>query len=262
MRQKALLLLPALLWAQTMRAETGQMYVSASYGRAQSRSGNAVRDLDKGQNDAFTGGRFGYTTFLRGSSDQIQWNALANAAAPDLKMSGSQARFAFEYALNSFAGFGFTIADQRWNVRGIRSNISSDPSVLLLLSSVFQSSSSQAYNQALIGLELLDPLVTSNALPYWHATSINALGRLHPLEGMFDPYAGLSIGLAREWISPSYAWRVEPALGVRIHTGRFFAEVEASYSMLFAGRKGSIPLPPRRRLNEFFLQAGAGVRVD
>lgn len=242
---------------------SGQLSISLSQGRGLGPSGSIVRDLERGQNDGFTGGRYGYTTFLRGNSDQLLRNGLANAAAPDLSFQSSQTRFLFEYGFSSLIGLGFSIADQRLNVRNIRSNLSSDPAVLLLLSSLYPATAaSAAYNQALIDLELADPLVHTNALPYVHATSINAVARLHPLSGTFDPYAGVSLGLAREWQSPTYAWRVEPAMGVRINMGQFFAEAELTFTMLLPGRKGSVPLPPKKKWNESFLQLGAGARID
>lgn len=241
---------------------TGQLSISLSRGEGLGPSGSIIRDLEKRQNDAFTGGKYGYTTFLRGNSEELLRNAAANAAAPDLTWQSSQIRFAFEYGLSDLVGIGFGIADQRLNVRNIRSNISSEPATLLLLSTLYPSSSSAAYNQALIDIELLDPLIHTNALPYAHATSLNAMARLHPLSGAFDPYAGLSFGLAREWQSPAYAWRIEPALGLRIHTGRFFAELELTYTMLLPGRKGAWPLPPEKKWNESFLQLGAGLMLD
>lgn len=240
----------------------GQLWLSAATGGGFGPSGSMVRDLEKRQNDPFTGGRFGYTTFLRGNSEQVLWNAAANASAPALSYQSSQSRLVFEYGLGELAGIGFSIVDQRLNVRNMRSNISSDPAVLLLLSSIYASSSSPAYNQALIQLELADPLVRSNALPYTHATSVNALGRIHPLSGAFDPYAGLSLGLAREWQLPTYAWRLEPAVGLRVHMGRFFVEAELTYTMILPGRKGAWPIPPKKRWNESFVQMGAGFRVD
>lgn len=241
---------------------SGQLWLSAATGSGFGPAGSMVRDLEKRQNDAFTGGPFGYTTFLRGNSEQVLWNAAANASAPDLSYRSSQSRLVFEYGFNELAGIGFSIVDQRLNVRNLRSNISSDPSVLLLLSSVYSSSSSPAYNQALIQLELADPLLRSNALPYAHATSVNAVGRIHPLDGAVDPYAGLSIGLAREWQLPTYAWRLEPAVGLRVHISRFFVEAELTYTMLLPGRKGAWPIPPKKRWNESFAQLGAGFRID
>jgi hypothetical protein len=259
-------ILPVVLFlahgALLAEGRTGQLSISLSRGEGLGPSGSIVHDLEKRQNDAFTGGKYGYTTFLRGNSDQLLRNAAANAAAPDLSYQSMQTRFAFEYGSSDLVGIGFSIVDQKLNVRGIRSNVSSEPATLLLLSTLYPSSSSAAYNQALIDMELLDPLVRTNALPYVHATSLNALLRIHPMDGILDPYGGLSVGLAREWQSPTYAWRLEPALGIRIHAGRIFAEAELTYTMLFPGRKGAWPLPPKKQWNEGFLQLGVGAQLD
>jgi hypothetical protein len=185
-------ILPVVLFlahgALLAEGRTGQLSISLSRGEGLGPSGSIVHDLEKRQNDAFTGGKYGYTTFLRGNSDQLLRNAAANAAAPDLSYQSMQTRFAFEYGSSDLVGIGFSIVDQKLNVRGIRSNVSSEPATLLLLSTLYPSSSSAAYNQALIDMELLDPLVRTNALPFVHATSLNALLRIHPMDGILDPY--------------------------------------------------------------------------
>ncbi len=240
----------------------GNLFLDARGGIVFSRSGSVVRDLDRGQNDAFTGQKFGYTTFLRGNSDQINANIAANAAAPDLSLQSRNIGLGFEYGLSDLFGIGFSVLDERLNVRNIRSNLSSDQITLAALTLAFPSASSAAYNNALIQLELLDPTIRTNRLPYLHSTTANAVFRVHPFDGMIDPYAGVSLGFGREFQTPTFVWRPALNAGLRVLTQKFYTGIELEQSFLQLGRSGSLPIPPKAQFNQTQLFVYAGLRLD
>ncbi|MCE9596933.1 MAG: hypothetical protein K8S54_03110 [Spirochaetia bacterium] len=266
--KSALILLLGLLSMVELQAEQvgfvpERIYVELRSSKDLSRSGNRIRDLERGQNDPFTGAKFGYTTYLYGNATEIQTNMLANAAAPELKLNSYEYEFLFEYALTSHIGLGFSLADQGLNVRNIRSNISADQSVLLLLSSAYPSSTSTGYTQALIQLELLDPLLHYKREPYIHATSANFQFRYHFVENStIDPYAGLSFGLAYEYQLPAYGIRPGFCAGVRLFAGDVMFGLELARTMLQTGRQSSIPIPPRYALNESKAIVSIGLRLE
>lgn len=240
-----------------------RIYIELRTASNLSRSGNRIRDLERAQNDPFTGAKFGYTTYLYGNASEIQANILANAAAPKLKLRSYEYEFLFEYALTPHVGLGFSLVDQGLNVRNIRSNVSANQAVLLLLSSVHNSSTSASYTQSLIQLELLDPLLHYNREPYIHATSVNFQFRYHLLEqSIVDPYVGLCFGLAYESVLPAYGIRPGVSAGVRFFAGDVTLGLEFARTMLQTGRQSSIPIPPRYSLNESRAIFSVGLRLE
>ncbi|HMU82550.1 MAG TPA: hypothetical protein PKE49_16145 [Leptospiraceae bacterium] len=238
------------------------IYLDLRGGQVWKRSGSVMRDLENGQKDSFTGQEFGYTTFLRGNSDQIIANAAANSSAPDLSITSRNLGFGFEYGLFNYLGIGFSILDERMNVRNIRSNISSDQTTLVALATAYPSASSAAYNQALINLEFLDPTVRVNRLPYLHATTVNFQMRFHPLNGTLDPYAGFSLGIGRESQLPTNVLRPALHAGLRVLTRSVYTGIELEMSFLEMGRKGTLPIPPHKQLTQTQFNIYAGLPLE
>jgi len=261
-----LLATPQVIGAEAIGFSEGTLNLELRGSEVLNRSGSVVRTLARGQNDPFTGGPIGYTTLLYGSSNDIAANALANAAAPELKYVSHQSEFLFEYGYSSNFGLGFSLIDESLSLKNVRSNVSANQVVLFALSSIYpagSSGNSPGYNAALIQLELLDPLVHMNRSPYIHATTLNFHTRFHLLSrSRFDPYAALAIGFGLESKLPTYVLRPGVAAGIRFFLGQTTLGFELSRYSLQLGRQSDLPFPAYRELWGTAATASIGIKID